>query len=220
AEQVETELLSVSYQVGRTGAVTPVANLKPVLLAGTTVKRASLHNANEIERLDLRIGDTVFVEKGGEIIPKVMGVNILKRSADAQPLQYPERCPVCQTPLVRKDGEAVHYCPNDEGGPPQIVGRIQHFIGRKAMDIEGIGDETVDTFFTRGLHRDLPDMYLRGEKPDALKQLERLGQTAIGNLGAGIEKSKRKPFEKVLFALGLRYVGETIAKKVVAQFKT
>jgi len=220
AEQVETELLSVSYQVGRTGAVTPVANLKPVLLAGTTVKRASLHNANEIERLDLRIGDTVFVEKGGEIIPKVMGVNILKRSADAQPLQYPERCPVCQTPLVRKDGEAVHYCPNDEGCPPQIVGRIQHFIGRKAMDIEGIGDETVDTFFKQGLLHDITDIYLLKEKQDTLKQLERFGQKSIENLVAGIEKSKEKPFEKVLFALGIRYVGETIAKKLVAHFKT
>lgn len=220
AEQVETDLLSVSYQVGRTGAVTPVANLKPILLAGTTVKRASLHNANEIERLDLRIGDTVFVEKGGEIIPKVMGVNMLKRSANAQPIEYPDKCPVCETPLIRKDGEAVHYCPNDEGCPPQIVGRMQHFIGRKAMDIEGMGDETVDTFFQRGLLHNITDIYLLKEKQDTLKQLERFGQKSIDNMVAGIEKSKEKPFEKVLFALGIRYVGETIAKKLAAHFKT
>lgn len=149
AEQVETQLLSVSYQVGRTGAVTPVANLEPVLLAGTTVKRASLHNANEIERLDLRIGDTVYVEKGGEIIPKVMGVNLSKRPAEVEPIAYPTACPECGTPLIRKEGEAVHYCPNDEGCPPQLIGRMQHFIGRKAMDIEGMGDETIDTFFRR-----------------------------------------------------------------------
>ncbi len=220
AEQVETDLLSVSYQVGRTGAVTPVANLKPILLAGTTVKRASLHNANEIERLDLRIGDTVFVEKGGEIIPKVMGVNMLKRSANAQPIEYPDKCPVCETPLIRKDGEAVHYCPNDEGCPPQIVGRMQHFIGRKAMDIEGMGDETVDTFFQRGLLHNITDIYLLKEKQGTLKQLERFGQKSIDNMVAGIEKSKEKPFEKVLFALGIRYVGETIAKKLAAHFKT
>lgn len=220
AEQVETEFQSVSYQVGRTGAVTPVANLKPVLLAGTTVKRASLHNANEIERLDLRIGDTVFVEKGGEIIPKVMSVNMLKRSADAQPIVYPMECPECGTALVRRDGEAVHYCPNDEGCPPQIVGRMQHFIGRKAMDIEGMGDETVDTFFKQGLLRDITDIYMLKDKQDTLKQLDRFGQKSIDNMIAGIEKSKEKPFEKVLFALGIRYVGETIAKKLASHFKT
>lgn len=220
AEQVETQFQSVSYQVGRTGAVTPVANLKPVLLAGTTVKRASLHNANEIERLDLRIGDTVFVEKGGEIIPKVMGVNMLKRSADAQPIVYPTACPECGATLVRKDGEAVHYCPNDEGCPPQIIGRMQHFIGRKAMDIEGMGDETVDTFFKRGLLRDITDIYTLKEKQDTLKQLDRFGQKSIDNMIAGIEKSKEKPFEKVLFGLGIRYVGETIAKKLATHFKT
>lgn len=220
AEQVETKFQSVSYQVGRTGAVTPVANLKPVQLAGTTVKRASLHNANEIERLDLRIGDTVFVEKGGEIIPKVMGVNMLKRSADAQPIVYPMECPECGTALIRRDGEAVHYCPNDEGCPPQIVGRMQHFIGRKAMDIEGMGDETVDTFFKQGLLRDITDIYMLKDKQDTLKQLDRFGQKSIDNMIAGIEKSKEKPFEKVLFALGIRYVGETIAKKLAAHFKT
>lgn len=220
AEQVETEFQSVSYQVGRTGAVTPVANLKPVLLAGTTVKRASLHNANEIVRLDLRIGDTVFVEKGGEIIPKVMGVNMLKRSADAQPINYPVECPECGTPLIRREGEAVHYCPNDEGCPPQIVGRMQHFIGRKAMDIEGMGNETVDTFFNQGLLRDITDIYILKDKESTLKQLDRFGQKSIDNMIAGIEKSKEKPFEKVLFALGIRYVGETIAKKLAAHFKT
>lgn len=220
AEQAETQFQSVSYQVGRTGAVTPVANLKPVLLAGTTVKRASLHNANEIERLDLRLGDTVFVEKGGEIIPKVMGVNMLKRSADAQPIVYPVECPECGTILVRREGEAVHYCPNDEGCPPQIVGRMQHFIGRKAMDIEGMGDETVDTFFKQGLLHDITDIYMLKEKQEILKQLDRFGQKSIDNMIAGIEKSKEKPFEKVLFALGIRYVGETIAKKLASHFKT
>ena len=220
AEQAETQFQSVSYQVGRTGAVTPVANLKPVLLAGTTVKRASLHNANEIERLDLRLGDTVFEEKGGEIIPKVMGVNMLKRSADAQPIVYPVECPECGTILVRREGEAVHYCPNDEGCPPQIVGRMQHFIGRKAMDIEGMGDETVDTFFKQGLLHDITDIYMLKEKQEILKQLDRFGQKSIDNMIAGIEKSKEKPFEKVLFALGIRYVGETIAKKLASHFKT
>ncbi len=220
AEQAETEFLSVSYQVGRTGAVTPVANLKPVLLAGTTVKRASLHNANEIERLDLRIGDTVFVEKGGEIIPKVMGVNMLKRSADARPIAYPSECPECGAGLIRKEGEAVHYCPNDDECPPQIVGRMQHFIGRKAMDIEGMGDETVDTFFQRGLLHNITDIYTLKDKQETLKQLERFGQKSIDNMITGIEKSKEKPFEKVLFALGIRYVGETVAKKLAAHFKT
>ena len=220
AEQVETRFLSVSYQVGRTGAVTPVANLEPVLLAGTTVKRASLHNANEIERLDLRIGDTVFVEKGGEIIPKVMGVNMLKRSPDAKPIIYPATCPECGTALIRKEGEAVHYCPNDEGCPPQLIGRMQHFIGRKAMDIEGMGDETIDTFFRQGLLHDITDIYVLQDKQDTLKQLDRFGQKSIDNMVAGIEKSKEKPFEKVLFALGIRYVGETIAKKLAAHFKT
>lgn len=219
AEQVETVFQSVSYQVGRTGAVTPVANLKPVLLAGTTVKRASLHNANEIERLDLRESDTVFVEKGGEIIPKVMGVNLLKRSPGAQPIVYPVACPECGTPLIRKDGEAVHYCPNDEGCPPQIIGRMQHFIGRKALDIEGMGDETVETFFKQGLLRNITDIYTLKDKQETLTKLDRFGQKSIDNMIAGIEKSKEKPFEKVLFALGIRYVGETIAKKLAIHFK-
>jgi len=220
AEQVETLFQSVSYQVGRTGAVTPVANLKPVLLAGTTVKRASLHNANEIERLDLREGDTVFVEKGGEIIPKVMGVNLLKRSPGALPILYPLLCPVCGTPLIRKDGEAVHYCPNEDGCPPQIVGRMQHFIGRKAMDIEGMGDETIETFFRQDLLHNITDIYRLKDKQDQLIQLERFGQKSIDNMISGIEKSKEKPFEKVLFALGIRYVGETVAKKLAQHFGT
>jgi len=219
AEQVETVFQSVSYQVGRTGAVTPVANLTPVLLAGTTVKRASLHNANEIARLDLREGDTVFVEKGGEIIPKVMGVNMLKRKPDALPIVYPLSCPECGTLLVRKAGEAVHYCPNDEGCPPQIVGRMQHFIGRKAMDIEGMGDETIETFYRQGLLRNITDIYTLKDKQEILIGLERFGQKSIDNMLAGIEKSKEKPFEKVLFALGIRYVGETIARKLAIHFK-
>ncbi|SEK61540.1 NAD-dependent DNA ligase LigA [Parapedobacter koreensis] len=220
AEQAETKFLSVSYQVGRTGAVTPVANLSPVLLAGTTVKRASLHNANEIARLDLREGDMVFVEKGGEIIPKIVAVNLQKRMRESQPIVYPFTCPECGTPLVRKAGEAVHYCPNEEGCPPQIVGRMQHFIGRKAMDIEGMGDETIETFFKQGLLHNITDIYTLNEKQEGLIQLDRFGQKSIENMLAGIEKSKEKPFEKVLFALGIRYVGETIAKKLAAHFKT
>lgn len=220
AEQVETLFQSISYQVGRTGAVTPVANLKPVLLAGTTVKRASLHNANEIARLDLREGDTVYVEKGGEIIPKVIGVNLKKRTPGAQPILYPHLCPVCNTPLVRKEGEAVHYCPNDDGCPPQIVGRMQHFISRRAMDIEGMGDETIETFFRRGLLHNITDIYTLAERRNELIGLERFGQKSIENMLSGIEKSKEKPFEKVLFALGIRYVGETVAKKLAVHFKT
>jgi len=219
AEQAETELQSVSYQVGRTGAVTPVANLKPVLLAGTTVKRASLHNANEIVRLDLHTGDMVYVEKGGEIIPKVMGVNLLKRRAGTAPIAYPEACPECGTPLARKSGEAVHYCPNDEGCPPQIIGRMQHFISRKAMDVEGMGDETIVTFYKQGLLHNITDIYTLKDKQESLIRLERFGAKSIENMLAGIEKSKEKPFEKVLFALGIRYVGETIAKKLAVHFK-
>lgn len=220
AEQTQTPLLSVSYQVGRTGAVTPVANLKPVLLAGTTVKRASLHNANEILRLDLHEGDTVYVEKGGEIIPKVMGVNHAERPADAVPVQYPDVCPECGAALVRKDGEAIHYCPNDSGCPPQIVGRMQHFISRKAMDIEGMGDETIEAFFQQGLLRGIADIYRLADARDKLVTLERFGQKSIENMLDGIAASKNKPFEKVLFALGIRYVGETIAKKLAQHFKT
>ncbi|MGE8298491.1 MAG: NAD-dependent DNA ligase LigA [Sphingobacterium paramultivorum] len=219
AERVETKLNSISYQVGRTGAVTPVANLQPVQLAGTTVKRASLHNANEIARLDLHEDDTVFVEKGGEIIPKIIGVNLEKRLAGSTSFVYPTSCPECDTVLIRQEGEAVHYCPNETGCPPQIVGKMQHFIGRKMMDIEGMGDETVDTFFKKGLLHNIVDIYGLKDHQDDLQQLERFGQKSIDNMLNGIEKSKEKPFEKVLFSLGIRHVGETIAKKLAQHFK-
>ena len=220
AQEVETVLEHVSYQVGRTGAVTPVANLKPVLLAGTTVKRATLHNANEIERLDLHLGDTVLVEKGGEIIPKIISVNTSKRQAFAQPVIYPSICPECNTPLVREEGEVAFYCPNDEGCGPQIVGRIQHFIGRKAMNIDGLGDETIDHFYKQGFLQQISDLYTLNQKRDQLKTLERFGEKSIENMLAGIEASKQMPFEKVLFGLGIRFVGETVAKKLVAHFRT
>ena len=214
AEEVETILDQVTYQVGRTGAVTPVANLKPVLLAGTTVKRATLHNANEIERLDLHQGDSVFVEKGGEIIPKIINVNLAKRKPDALKIIYPTICPECGTSLIRKEGEVAFYCPNDEGCPPQIVGKIQHFIGRKAMNIDGLGDETIENFYQRGLLRHISDIYTLHEKSDELKGIERFGEKSIENMLKGIEQSKEMPFEKVLFGLGIRYVGETVARKL------
>lgn len=219
AQEVETILEKVTYQVGRTGAVTPVANLKPVLLAGTTVKRATLHNANEIKRLDLHLGDTVLVEKGGEIIPKIIAVNTGKRNADAIKVNYPDVCPECGTSLIRKEGEAVHYCPNDEGCPPQIIGKMQHFIGRKAMNIDGLGDETIDAFYRRGFVKHISDLYTLYQKVDLLKQMDRFGEKSINNMLEGIEKSKSMPFEKVLFGLGIRYVGETVAKKLAAHFK-
>ncbi len=220
AQEVETVLEKVTYQVGRTGAVTPVANLKPVLLAGTTVKRATLHNANEIERLDLHQGDTVLVEKGGEIIPKVIQVNLDKRLPSARKIEYIDKCPECNTPLIRREGEAVHYCPNDEGCPPQIVGRIQHFISRKAMNIEGIGAETVETLYHKGLLNHIREIYALKNQEEALKSLERFGEKSITNLIEGIEKSKQMPFEKVLFGLGIRYVGATVALKLAKHFKT
>jgi len=219
AAEVETVLEKVTYQVGRTGAVTPVANLKPVLLAGTTVKRATLHNANEIERLDLHEGDTVFVEKGGEIIPKIIKVNLDKRMEGTSKILYLHNCPECGTELVRKEGEAVHYCPNDEGCPPQIVGKIQHFISRKAMNIDGLGDETIETFYKNGLIRHISDLYTLNQKSEQLKVLDRFGERSIENMLLGIEKSKEMPFEKVLFGLGIRYVGETVAKKLAAGVK-
>ena len=220
AQQVETELQSVSYQVGRTGAVTPVANLKPILLAGTTVKRATLHNANEIVRLDLHEGDWVFVEKGGEIIPKIIGVNLQKRLAGAKPIHYITNCPVCGTTLERKEGEAAFYCPNDEGCAPQIVGKMQHFTGRKVMNIDGLGDETIETLFERGFIRHISDIYTLYSKAEELKQLDRFGEKSINNMLDGIEKSKQQPFEKVLFGLGIRYVGATVAKKLASYFKS
>jgi len=219
AEQVETILKSISYQVGRTGAVTPVANLQPVLLAGTTVKRASLHNANEIARLGLHEHDTVYVEKGGEIIPKIIGANVSKRPEGAKPFEYPTTCPECGTVLVREEGEAVHYCPNEDGCKPQIVGKLQHFIGRKMMDIQGLGDETIETFYKLNLIRKISDIYNLNARKQELVGIERFGQKSIDNMLTGIEQSKNKPFEKVLFALGIRHIGETVAKKLAQHFK-
>lgn len=219
AAEVQTVLEKVTYQVGRTGAVTPVANLKPVLLAGTTVKRATLHNADEIIRLDLHENDTVFVEKGGEIIPKIIKVNLDLRKPNSLPIVYISNCPECGTELIRKEGEVAFYCPNDEGCPPQIVGKIQHFIGRKAMNIDGLGNETIETFYQRGLVKQISDLYNLHEKADELKNLERFGERSIENMLAGIDKSKGMPFEKVLFGLGIRYVGETVAKKLARGLK-
>lgn len=220
AEQVQTELLAVTYQVGRTGAVTPVANLKPVLLAGTTVKRATLHNADEIEkRLMLHEHDWVFVEKGGEIIPKIISVNLEKRSPDAKPVQYVTHCPVCGTQLIRKEGEAASYCPNDEGCRPQIVGKMQHFISRKAMNIDGLGDETIETLYQHKFISHISDIYELKSHDADLKKMERFGEKSINNMLDGIEKSKEMPFEKVLFGLGIRYVGETVARKLAVHFK-
>jgi DNA ligase (NAD+) len=220
AERVETELQSVSYQVGRTGAVTPVANLKPIFLAGTTVKRATLHNANEIIRLDLHEGDSVYVEKGGEIIPKIISVNLQKRIPGAKPIVYRTNCPDCNTPLERKEGEAAFYCPNDEGCPTQIVGKMQHFTGRKVMDIDGLGDETIETLYQKGFISHISDIYELHTKADQLKTMERFGERSINNMLEGIEKSKQMPFDRVLFGLGIRYVGATVAKKLTAHFKT
>ena len=212
AEQVATLLHKITYQVGRTGAITPVANLEPVLLAGTTVKRASLHNADQIEKLDIREGDTVFVEKGGEIIPKIVGVDLSKRPKDSVPTIYATHCPECGTELVRKEGEAQHFCPNELGCPPQITGRIQHFISRKAMDIDGLGGETVELLFKEGLIQNYADLYeLQVEQ---VIPLERMAEKSAQNLVNGVQASKSIPFERVLFALGIRYVGETVAKKL------
>jgi DNA ligase (NAD+) len=215
SEQVTTTLNSISYQVGRTGAITPVANLKPVQLAGTIVKRASLHNADQIEKLDVRIGDEVFVEKGGEIIPKIIGV--AKRGNENQPTQYITHCPECQTELIRKEGEANHFCPNFYGCPPQIIGRIQHFITRKAMDIEGLGGETVALLYKNGLVKNYSDLYELTIE-DVLP-LERMAQKSAENLINGIENSKKVSFDRVLYALGIRYVGETVAKKLAKHYK-
>ncbi len=217
SEQVATRLNSISYQVGRTGAITPVANLEPVQLAGTIVKRASLHNADQIEKLDIRVGDTVFVEKGGEIIPKIIAVDLAQRPLFTEPTHYITHCPECQTELVRSEGEANHYCPNFYGCPPQIIGRIQHYISRKAMDIEGLGGETVTLLFNNGLVRDYADLYeLTVEQ---ILPLERMAQKSAENLVNGVALSKNIPFERVLFALGIRYVGETVAKKLAKHYK-
>jgi len=218
AEQVYTKLNTISYQVGRTGAITPVANLVPVQLAGTIVKRASLHNADQIEKLDIREGDTVFVEKGGEIIPKIIAVDLSKRPVDSEPTQYITHCPECHTELIRTVGEAQHYCPNFYGCPPQIIGRIQHYISRKAMDIEGLGGETVALLYKNDLVHDYADLY-KLTIEDVLP-LERMAQKSAENLVNGIERSKEIPFERVLFALGIRFVGETVAKKLAKHYKS
>lgn len=215
SEQVSTRLNEITYQVGRTGAITPVANLEPVQLAGTVVKRASLHNADQIAKLDVRLGDLVFVEKGGEIIPKIIGV--AQRGHQQEPTQYITHCPECQTALVRKEGEAQHYCPNDAGCPPQIVGRIQHFISRKAMDIEGLGGETVTLLVNAHLIENYADLYELNVQQ--LLPLERMAQKSAENLVQGVNLSKLVPFERVLFALGIRYVGETVAKKLAKHYK-
>lgn len=217
AEQVSTVLNEITYQVGRTGAITPVANLTPVLLAGTTVKRASLHNADQIEKLDIRVGDTVFVEKGGEIIPKIVGVDLSVRPVDSLPTHYIEECPECNTKLVRTEGDAKHFCPNEYGCPPQITGRIQHFISRKAMDIDGLGSETVELLFKEGLIKDYADLYTL--TVDQLLPLERMAKKSAENLVKGVAASVVIPFERVLFALGIRFVGETVAKKLAKAYK-
>ena len=218
SESAATLLKDITYQVGRTGAITPVAELKPVLLTGTTVKRASLHNANEIKRFDLRINDTVFVEKGGDIIPKVTGVELAARPIDSKSTEYITECPECNTPLIRRDGEVVHYCPNINGCPPQIKGRIEHFIQRKAMDIDSLGEKTIDQLYESGLVTSPADLYtLRYDQVISLDSFKELSTT---NLLTGLENSKKTPFESVLFALGIRYVGRTVAEKLAAHFKS
>ena len=215
-EQALTRLHSVDFQVGRTGAITPVANLQPVHLAGTTVKRASLHNAEQIALLDIRLGDMVYVEKGGEIIPKITGVELSERSAECVPFEYITHCPECGAALVRIEGEAKHYCPNTESCPPQIVGRIVHFISRKAMKIESLGEETIELLVREGLVSDIADLY--SLTVEQLVPLPRLGQKSAENIIASIEESRQVPFHRVLFALGIRYVGETTAKQLAAHF--
>ena len=217
AERAVTRLNSVSFQVGRTGAVTPVANLAPVQLSGTIVKRASLHNADIIEGLDLHIGDMVYVEKGGEIIPKITGVDKDARSMlIGEKVKFITHCPECGSKLIRFEGEAAHYCPNETACPPQIKGKIEHFISRKAMNIDGLGPETVDMFYRLGLIKDTADLYQL--KTDDIKNLERMGEKSAENIVNGIAASKEVPFERVLFALGIRFVGETVAKKIAKSF--
>ncbi len=217
SEEAITNLESITYQVGRTGAITPVANLTPVQLAGTTVKRASLHNADQIERLDIRVGDRVFVEKGGEIIPKVTAVDTANRPSGLEPVQYLTECPECGTPLVRHEGEAQHYCPNETGCPPQIKGRIVHFISRKAMDIEGMGPETVELLVNEKLIDNYADLYSLNK--NQLLGLERMADKSAQNMIDGINKSKEIEFERLLFALGIRYVGETVAKTLARHYE-
>ena len=219
AERALTRLNKVSYQVGRTGAITPVANLDPVQLSGTVVKRASLHNADIIESLDLHIGDMVYVEKGGEIIPKITGVDTDARGILlGEKVKFITRCPECGTPLVRFEGEAAHYCPNETACPPQIKGKIEHFISRRAMNIDGLGPETVDMFYRLDLIKDAADLYHL--TVDDIKDLDRMGQKSAENIVNGIAASRSVPFERVLFALGIRFVGETVAKKIARSFKS
>ncbi len=218
AEQALTRLVSVDFQVGRTGAVTPVANLEPVQLAGTTVRRATLHNAEQMALLDIRPGDMVYVEKGGEIIPKITGVELAGRSADSRPFKYIDTCPECGTPLVRYEGEAKHYCPNQSGCRPQIIGRIIHFIRRKALDIDGLGEETVELLYENGLVHDISDLYdLRAEQ---LAPLPRLGEKSAENIVRSVRASLQVPFQRVLFGLGIRFVGETTAKYLADHFRS
>ena len=218
AEQAATELLSIDFQVGRTGAITPVANLMPVQLAGTTVKRASLHNADQIALLDIRVGDMVLVEKGGEIIPKIVGVDTSKRPQEAIPFEFITACPECGAALVRPEGEAKHYCPNDTGCPPQIKGRIEHFISRKALNIDGLGEETVELLYSKGLIHDVADLYTLSK--EQLLGLDRFAQKSADNAIASIKKSLEIPFPRVLFGIGIRYVGETTAKKLAQHFES
>ena len=218
AERVSTTLNSVSYQVGRTGAVTPVANLTPVLLAGTVVKRATLHNEDVIKSLDLHMGDTVFVEKGGEIIPKIVSVDLTGRHPMSEPVQFVERCPECNSLLIRQEGESAWYCPNETGCPPQIKGKLEHFISRKAMNIDGLGSETIELLFQKKLINDIADLY--DLKQSDLVDLDRLGEKSATRILDSLETSKQVPFERVLFALGIRYVGETVAKKLARDLKS
>ena len=216
AEQALTELLSVDFQVGRTGNVTPVANLRPVLLAGTTVKRATLHNSDQIEMLGLHYGDTVIIEKGGEIIPKIVEVDTSRRLQGTALVSFPLECPECGTPLVRTEGEANHYCPNYLHCPPQITRRIMHFVSRKAMNIDGLGEETIELLYSRGLIRNVADLY--DLKHEQLASLERLGNKSAANILEGLAASLSAPYHRKLFALGIRHVGETVAKTLAAGF--
>ncbi|MCW2465485.1 NAD-dependent DNA ligase LigA [Elizabethkingia anophelis] len=216
AEKVETELLSVSYQVGRTGAITPVANLRPVLLAGTTVKRASLHNEDIIKKLDLHENDFVYVEKGGEIIPKIVGVNTEKRTSESKEIEYIKHCPECGTELVKIEDQAIHFCPNELHCPPQVVGRMIHYVSRKALNIENLGGETIEQLYREKLIENPADLYTLTK--EQLLPLERMAEKSAQNILDGVEKSKEIPFEKVLYGIGIKHVGETVAKKLVKNF--
>lgn len=218
AEQALTKLIKVTYQVGRTGAITPVANLEPVQLSGTVVRRASLHNADIIASLDLHVGDMVYVEKGGEIIPKITGVDAASRKPDSEKITFITHCPECGSKLVRYEDEAAHYCTNETACPPQIKGKIEHFISRKAMNIEGLGPETVDLFYQEGMIHNVADLYHL--QATDICQLERMGEKSAENIIQGILRSKEVPFERVLFALGIRFVGETVAKKIAKAFRS